>query len=475
MRFIVLGAGLSGLACAVALTKAGHDVCVVEKESEVGGLARSHRVNGHVFDYGPHFLFGQKAYQLVQQEFPKVALTTVSSTKEKMFFRDKFFKFPFDPKNILLNMERRQVPATLAELAIRRLVNRRQSEENEDLEKWVIDAVGRRIYDYISLGGYIRKLYGLPATRISHEWGLQKLRFLARWRNTNLFRLAGQSFVERGKVAKRSIHYPTGGGIDLLPVQMSADFSALGGKLVLNAEVVGIEHGSERVSLYMRENGRRAQLEGDFLVSTIPITTLIDMLVPAVSPGVRNRCRLLRYRVLRLLCFEIRRQWLLKDQCIYFTEDQFFFRRITEFKHLSPRMATEKGTALCVEMTCFENDAIDKMSQRELEDVVVRQLTEEGYLRPGDIVGCHCLRLPFAYPVYELENAGALGEVLDSLERYERLLTIGRQGLFHYNAMNSSLLTATALGRRLAFAGDRDLPSIARETYRNRREKYQKT
>ena len=169
MKFIILGAGLSGLTCATTLKKHGHDVCVVEKESEVGGLARSYKIDGHTFDYGPHFLFGEKVYEIICEQFPEIDLKRVDSTKEKMYFREKYFNFPFDPKNIILNMENGKLPGVLCDLIMKRVFGRASSCQSQSVEDWVIQAVGRRIYDYVSLGGYIEKLYGLPPTEISRS------------------------------------------------------------------------------------------------------------------------------------------------------------------------------------------------------------------------------------------------------------------------------------------------------------------
>jgi phytoene desaturase len=52
-RFIVVGAGLGGLATALRLAHRGHEVTVLEKTGEVGGRAKSVQVGGCRFDAGP--------------------------------------------------------------------------------------------------------------------------------------------------------------------------------------------------------------------------------------------------------------------------------------------------------------------------------------------------------------------------------------------------------------------------------------
>jgi len=53
---IVVGAGVSGLLSALALGKEGKNVLVLEKESYVGGVCRSYKVEGYTVDTGPHII-----------------------------------------------------------------------------------------------------------------------------------------------------------------------------------------------------------------------------------------------------------------------------------------------------------------------------------------------------------------------------------------------------------------------------------
>ena len=51
---IVIGAGISGLLSALALSKEGKKVLILEKENYFGGVCRSYDVNGYRVDTGPH-------------------------------------------------------------------------------------------------------------------------------------------------------------------------------------------------------------------------------------------------------------------------------------------------------------------------------------------------------------------------------------------------------------------------------------
>lgn len=55
-RVVVIGAGMGGLASAIAAAQRGHDVCVVEARDGPGGLASSVSYDGLRFDAGPYVL-----------------------------------------------------------------------------------------------------------------------------------------------------------------------------------------------------------------------------------------------------------------------------------------------------------------------------------------------------------------------------------------------------------------------------------
>ncbi|HEX7444917.1 MAG TPA: NAD(P)-binding protein, partial [Methanothrix sp.] len=50
----MIGSGISGLLTALALSREGKHVLILEKEDHIGGVCRSYEVDGYRVDTGPH-------------------------------------------------------------------------------------------------------------------------------------------------------------------------------------------------------------------------------------------------------------------------------------------------------------------------------------------------------------------------------------------------------------------------------------
>ena len=66
---VVIGSGLSGLVCAYILSKEGYNVCVLEKNKQVGGCLQTFVREKCIFDVGVHYIGGLSEGQSLHQYF----------------------------------------------------------------------------------------------------------------------------------------------------------------------------------------------------------------------------------------------------------------------------------------------------------------------------------------------------------------------------------------------------------------------
>lgn len=76
---VIVGAGWAGLNCAYELTKAGHEIILLEAAPQVGGRARSVQFGKHIVDNGQHVALG--AYHNMRQILREMALDEASLFK----------------------------------------------------------------------------------------------------------------------------------------------------------------------------------------------------------------------------------------------------------------------------------------------------------------------------------------------------------------------------------------------------------
>jgi UDP-galactopyranose mutase len=82
-NILVLGGGVAGSSMAYYLTEKGYTVTVIEKNSRVGGLARTCYYSGHPYEFGPHIWFWPGG------ETDPINQTIVTLTRGELFHIDR--------------------------------------------------------------------------------------------------------------------------------------------------------------------------------------------------------------------------------------------------------------------------------------------------------------------------------------------------------------------------------------------------
>jgi UDP-galactopyranose mutase len=82
-KILVLGGGVAGSSMAYYLGEKGYDVTVVERQSRVGGLARTCYYSGHPYEFGPHIWFWPGGAE------DPINATVVKLTNNDLFYIDR--------------------------------------------------------------------------------------------------------------------------------------------------------------------------------------------------------------------------------------------------------------------------------------------------------------------------------------------------------------------------------------------------
>jgi all-trans-retinol 13,14-reductase len=91
---LIIGSGLGGLICGYILSKEGYNVCIVEKNRQIGGCLQSFTRDGCIFDTGVHYIGSMDQGQILYQYFKYFRL--IDKIKVKRLDKDCFDKISFD-------------------------------------------------------------------------------------------------------------------------------------------------------------------------------------------------------------------------------------------------------------------------------------------------------------------------------------------------------------------------------------------
>jgi protoporphyrinogen oxidase len=156
------------------------------------------------------------------------------------------------------------------------------------------------------------------------------------------------------------------------------------------------------------------------------------MLEPAPLAEILHMASTLAYRHVILAAFTIHKEYLGRNASTYFPDEGFPFVRIYEPKQRSPLMAPKDKTSLVAEITCDENDPLWTLPDDQLRSLVESHLLKCGWFTEQQIGKMISHRMPYAYPVQDLDVAAKVQKLHEYCGRFENLHISGRNGRFSY-------------------------------------------
>ena len=435
-RAIIIGAGPAGLTAAYELIKSGYEVIVVEKDKQVGGISKTINYKGYLFDLGGHRFFTK--YPEVKKIWEEVLPGDffLRPRLSRIYYKGKFFYYPLRPFNAFWNLG----PLISAQAFISYLKARiRPYRQPVNFEQWVINQFGRKLYE-IFFKTYTEKIWGIPCTEISADWAAQRIKGLS------LGKAMLNAFGLKGKETVRTLidrfHYPRRGPGQFWD-KMAEIIVRRGGKLILEAEAIEIiiqADGGFRVKL--RTEDRVEEISAGVIISSMPLSELIQWLRPHPPEEVLKAARRLSYRDFYTAGLVINKEKILPDNWIYIHSIEIQAGRLQNFKNWSPEMVPDpKKTMLGLEYFCFFTDPIWSLPDKELIQIAIDDLEKLKFARKEEVLDGSIVRIPKAYPVYLPGYQKNVSVIKEFLETIKNLQTIGRNGLHRYNNQDHSMLS----------------------------------
>jgi UDP-galactopyranose mutase len=172
-KILVLGGGVAGCSIAYYLGEKGYDVTIVDKNSKVGGLARTCYYSGHPYEFGPHIWFWPGG-----KEEP-INSTIVKLTNDELFYIDrrlfswiesdnKRYRYPIHYGDIDQMPERARIHAELTKHrdANLKLIESQLPElGNCKFGDYFTAAIGRTLYEKF-MAQYTWKMWNIPGEEL---------------------------------------------------------------------------------------------------------------------------------------------------------------------------------------------------------------------------------------------------------------------------------------------------------------------
>ncbi len=451
-RIVIIGAGPAGLTAAYELCKAGIRSIVLEKGARVGGLARTERYKGYRIDIGGHRFF-TKVGEVEAMWRDVLGPDFLARPRlSRIYYDGRLYVYPLRLADALSKLGALE-SARIVTSYLRSAVFPYRSENT--FEEWVSNRFGRRLFQ-IFFKSYTEKVWGIPCDQIGAQWAAQRIQSLS------LPRAAWNAVFgqHNGKVKSliREFGYPRLGP-GMLWERVAEIVESRGSQVRLNAEVARILHRDGRATgVVVRcdpadtggAGGREETVEGDAIISSMPIGELAAKLDPPAPEDVRAGAAHLTHRDFLTVALIVNKADVFPDNWIYIHAPDVRVARIQNFKNWSLDMVPDPArSCLGLEYFCAAGDDLWRMTDADLIRLGATELQHIGLVQAADVEDGVVFRQPKAYPVYTGEYRAYLERIRGFLESIPNLQTVGRSGLHMYNNQDHSMLTAMLAARNL--------------------------
>lgn len=462
---VILGAGVAGLAYAWKCAKAGKRVLVLEKEHQIGGLAKSLVLKKHyIVDYCAHRFHSANKELLDTVLSLKYLKMYKIQKKTRIYMFGKYLWYPFELPNLLRAMPIHQACLCSIDFVLNAVRQRFQKADVKTYKDWFISIYGLQLYK-VMCEPYTTKIWKMDPSMISQDWADQ------RFGGPNLIALLEKS-IKKILTLDFSRHSleddalaPDGGnfyyprkGFQEVPDAFARECRDIGGEIVTEATVTSIH--TKHHTLVYKEGGKEHTVAYKHLISTIPIPALY-YLGERKDKKIEKLMKKNTYMDIIFVYVMINKEQVSNDHWLYFPDEDIMFNRAVEFTNWSKKMAPKGKTCVCFDITCYKRDELWNMSDEDMSKRVVDDAVRIGYLPKDAIMDTFVQRVPFAYPVYDIGYKSRLIKTVSFLEKHDVYL-LGRTGIFRYNNSDNSIEMAFQLAKNV-LSGMKN-PSIAEYT-----------
>ncbi|MBL7497454.1 NAD(P)/FAD-dependent oxidoreductase [Frankia sp. CNm7] len=456
---VVIGAGPAGLTASYELHRYGIPSTILEADTQVGGISRTVERDGWRFDIGGHRFFSkvQRVEDFWHEILPKEDFL-LRPRKSRIFYQGKYYDYPIKAVNALQNLGPKEAAVCIASYLRARVS---PPKDQTDYESWLVARFGWRLYRTF-FKTYTEKVWGVPVSEMPADWAAQRIKSL-NLGNAILNAVKPKTNQKEITSLIEEFEYPKYGPGMMWEVCRDK-VVAQGSKVIMETKVTKIRHenGKAYEVVAARADGGTDVYPATEVISSMPISQLVEIMDPPVPPRVLKAAQDLRYRdflTVALVVPSSAVSWT--DNWIYIHDPSVRTMRIQNFASWSPYLVKDGRNVLGLEYTVFENDADWTASDETLIEQGKQELDRLGLVKYRDIEDGYVVRQPKAYPIYDDRYQANVDVIRGWLTDYAgNVHPVGRNGMFRYNNADHSMYTAMLTAENIAKGTEHDVWTV---------------
>ncbi|MBI2498717.1 NAD(P)-binding protein [Candidatus Woesearchaeota archaeon] len=464
--YIILGAGVAGLAFAYKVAKEGNSVLILEKEKTIGGLSRTFEYKGFRFDFCAHrFHSGNKdlleeVKSLVGSSFKK------HIKKSRIYMFNRYLKYPFELPNLFRAMgpiSSIHASISFGYNSILRKFNKDYlaSKEMVSYKDWFLYYFGHKLYT-IMCYPYASKIWNCDPSEISADWADQrfqglKIKEMIKKTFKKIIKLDFSSYsLEDESLAPDGGEFYYGElGAQEIPNAFERALKKYNSEILTETKITKIYEKQLRID-YSYNNKNYSAEAKKAVITTIPLHVYYE-LIDKKDKNTEKVLKELKYMDIIFIYLFLNKEKISNDHWLYFPDRDIAFNRAVEFKTWSKKMAPEGKTATCLDITCFENDDTWNKTDEQLVKECIDSAEKAKLLKKEEVFDSKVIRVRDAYPFYDLDYEKKLKKIVNFIENSNNIFCLGRTGIFRYNNSDNSIEMGFELAKRLLNKDNRSL------------------
>lgn len=402
VKYLIIGAGISGLSLAARTD----DYLVIEKDLEVGGLCKTIKRNGYIWDYSGHF-FHFKESELKAQFIENMQDDEIISKEKntKINRKNLLIDFPFQ-KNIH-QLDKQDFIDCLYDLYFRE-----EKSNYRNFEQMLYGKFGKSITNMF-LKPYNEKLYACDLNNLEVD---AMGRFFP---YANVDEIIRNMRKPDNCSYNGTFLYPKGGAISFVNLLMKKINPT---KLWLGCELLSVDIENHIATT------TKGEIEYKYLINTSPLNQFCDILkIPYGDILSSNKVLVLN------MGFDKKTQYT-DLHWIYFPEKKFNFYRVGFYNNI----LNQDKLSIYVEIGFQENDEIDEKTELKK---TLDGLKETGIISDHKLIDYCAIVINPAYVHINEESENFKKKTFKVFER-NGIYTIGRYGKWTYCSIEDCVLDA---------------------------------